>query len=102
MFARVDPANWTFHKSFLLTAGKDRQVDDVRKYIRLHCGAGILGRKMKLYNLKQAADLMGINHKQRQLIRLIRVAIEMRLFAEDMLESQEVTNTGMLFLARKL
>ena len=27
-------------------------------------GPGFLRRKMKLYNLKQAADLIGINHKQ--------------------------------------
>ena len=104
---------------------------------------------MKLYNLKQAADLIGINHKQfykmiadnmfsssmyltdnkkltiqgvseiardyfqykidvsdnsekKTAYKAHRVALEMRLFAEDMLESPEVTNTGMLFLARKL
>lgn len=112
-------------------------------------GPGFLRRKMKLYNLKQAADLIGINHKQfykmiadnmfsssmyltdnkkltlqgvseiardyfqykidvsgssekKTAYKAHRVALEMRLFAEDILESPEVTNTGMLFLARKL
>ena len=112
-------------------------------------GPGFLRGKMKLYNLKQAADLIGINHKQfykmiadnmfsssmyltdnkkltlqgvseiardyfqykidtsndaekKASYKAYRVALEMRLFAEDMLEDPNTTDTGMLFLARKL